>query len=285
MLFGLALVFNVNFSSAAAVNHTTNNNIQANSMENVGVNISASNLPKVSTTNKKNPTVNSITKPKYNSTMAAGALVKVNGLTLTQMKDGLSRAQTFFNKNKRLPSFINFGTRKIPIATFKKNLATQGLKINITIVSTTKTTTNTTVTKPNTSSVTALAASLKAGSTSQYNTAVKIFNWVRDNITYSFYYNTKYGANGTLTQRTGNCVDTSHLLVALSRSAGITARYIHGTCQFSSGTWYGHVWTQLYINGKWMNADAISYRNSFGVINNWNTATYKLNGIYTTLPF
>src|SRR5664280_2323375 len=144
--------------------------------------------------------------------------------------------------------------------------------------------TNTTVTKPNTSSVTALAASLKAGSTSQYNTAVKIFNWVRDNITYSFYYNTKYGANGTLTHRTGNCVDTSHLLVALSRSAGITARYIHGTCQFSSGTWYGHVWTQLYVNGKWITADATSYRNSLGVIKNWNTATYKLNGIYTTLP-
>ena len=253
-------------------------------MENVGVNISASNLPKVST-NKKNPPVISTTKPKYNSTMAAGALVKVNGLTLTQMKDGLSRAQTFFNKNKRLPSFINFGTRKIPIATFKKNLATQGLKINITISSTTKTTTNTTVTKPNTSSVTALAASLKAGSTSQYNTAVKIFNWVRDNITYSFYYNTKYGANGTLTQRTGNCVDTSHLLVALSRSAGITARYIHGTCQFSSGTWYGHVWTQLYVNGKWNTADATSNRNSLGVIKNWNTTTYKLNGIYTNLPF
>ena len=172
---------------------------------------------------------------------------------------------------------VSYGTRKIAIATFQKNIATQGLKINTVNVNP----------KPviDTSSVAALAKSLTAGSTSTYNSAVALFNWVRNNISYSFYYNTKYGASGTLKYRTGNCCDYSNLLVALARNAGITARYVHGTCQFSSGTWYGHVWTQLYVNGKWYNADAISTRNTFGVINNWNTATYKLNGYYTSLPF
>ena len=113
---------------------------------------------------------------------------------------------------------------------------------------------------------------------------MNLFNWVRDNIGYSFYYNTKYGAAGTLTHMTGNCCDTANLLVALARADGITARYVHGYCDFSSG-WYGHVWAQLYVNGKWYTADATSYSNSLGVIKNWNTATYTLYGVYNTLPF
>jgi len=202
--------------------------------------------------------------------------IKVNGLTVAQLKDGVSRVQAFYDKNGRLPNYVSFGTRQISIATFKQNIATQGLTINTNSVA--KTT-------PDTSSVAALAKSLIAGSTSTYNSAVSIFNWVRDNISYSFYYNTKYGAAGTLKYMTGNCCDTSNLLVALARDAGITARYVHGTCQFTSGTWYGHVWAQLYVNGKWYTADAISYSNSLGVVKNWNTATYTLNGIYNTLPF
>ena len=101
----------------------------------------------------------------------------------------------------------------------------------------------------------ALATSITKGSTTDYGKAVRIFNWVRDHISYSFYYNTKYGALGTLNKRSANCVDTAHLLIALERAAGIPARYNHGTCRFTSGTWYGHVWAQVYVNGKWYNAD------------------------------
>lgn len=122
-----------------------------------------------------------------------------------------------------------------------------------------------------------------AGATTTYAKAVAIFNWVRDNIGYSFYYNTKYGAVGTLKAKTGNCVDTSHLLIALERAAGIPARYVHGYCKFSSGSWYGHVWAEIYVGGKWYSADAISYRNSFGVIKNWNTATATIYGRYASL--
>jgi len=328
LLFSLALVFNVNFSSAAAVNQT-NMNISANSVENTGVNVSAPNYT-IGNTNSNSDTnlaANSKNNTKINNTMAAGEPVlvnnltltqlkdgvsrvqtfydtygrlpnyvtygtrqitmstflkniatqglkiyttKINGLTYTQLKDGLSRAQTFYNNNGRLPSYVTYGTRTISITTFQQNLATVGLKISTPVI---------------TSSISALANSLTFKETSTYDKAVKIFNWVRDNINYSFYYNTQYGAARTLALRTGNCCDTSNLLVALAREIGITARYVHGTCQFTSGTWYGHVWAQLYIGGKWYNADAISYSNSLGIINNWNTSTYKLNGIYTTLPF
>lgn len=131
----------------------------------------------------------------------------------------------------------------------------------------------------------ALAASITKGSTTDYSKASKIFNWVRDHISYSFYYNTKKGALGTLNSRSANCADTAHLVVALERAAGIPARYNHGTCKFSSGNWYGHVWAQVYVNGKWYYADGTSYRNSFGVIKNWNTKTFTLHGIYAALPF
>ncbi|MCE7698085.1 MAG: transglutaminase family protein, partial [Methanobacterium paludis] len=114
--------------------------------------------------------------------------------------------------------------------------------------------------------------------------AVAIFNWVRDNIGYSYYYNTKYGAVKTLNAKTGNCCDTTHLLIALERAAGIPAYYVNGNCDFS-GTWYGHVWAKVYVDGVWYTADAISSRNTFGVVNNWNTATVTIKGTYAELPF
>ena len=97
----------------------------------------------------------------------------------------------------------------------------------------------------------ALTSLLTSGVSSTYDKGVKIFNWVRDNLSYSFYYNTEYGAVNTYLNKEGNCVDHSHLLIALARAAKIPARYMHGTCTFTSGNVYGHVWAQLYINGKW----------------------------------
>ncbi len=137
----------------------------------------------------------------------------------------------------------------------------------------------------NDTSIKALAASLIVGKTSVYDRAAAIFNWVRDNLGYSFYYNTKYGAAGTLSMKTGNCVDTAHLVVALERAAGIPARYEHLYAQFTSGSWYGHVIAQIYVNGQWYRADGTSYSNAFGVIKSWNTATATYYGTYASLPF
>ena len=334
-------ISNATSNTQSATNNSTSN--QAENNTNTVTSTVNSTTPAASTVNSTTPaasTVNSTTPaasttnstPAVNNTLAAGTPALVNGLTEAQLKDGLARAQAFFNTNLRLPNYVTYGTRHIAITTFEQNLATDGLKINTTIVNgltvaelqnglaraqaffntngrlpsyvtfgtrhvaiatfeqnlatqglkinTTKT--PTTVVKPNTSSVAALAASLK-GSTS-YNTAVNLFDWVRDNINYAFYYDTKYGAAGTLARLSGNCCDTANLLVALARDDGIPAEYVHGYCDFSSG-WYGHVWAQLYVNGKWYVADATSYSNSLGVVKNWNTETYTLEGIYTTLPF
>jgi transglutaminase-like putative cysteine protease len=117
------------------------------------------------------------------------------------------------------------------------------------------------------------------------NKAKAIFNYVRDTLSYSFYYDTKYGATGTLKHKKGNCVDHSHLLVSMYRTAGFKARYVHGTCKFNSGGVYGHVWTQVLIGKHWVCADATGYANQLGKINNWNTKSYKIHGKYASLPF
>nr|WP_319373046.1 pseudomurein-binding repeat-containing protein [uncultured Methanobacterium sp.] len=130
-----------------------------------------------------------------------------------------------------------------------------------------------------------ISLSRNVASGSDYDKATKVFNWVRDKISYSFYYNTKHGALGTLNQRKGNCCDQTHLLIALCRATGLPAKYVNGECTFKSGNRYGHVWAHVYVSNKWYTADAISSSNSFGVINNWNTATASINGYYRELPF
>ena len=130
-----------------------------------------------------------------------------------------------------------------------------------------------------------LASNITKGAATKYEKAVRIYNWVRDNLDYSFYYNTKYGAVKTLKNKEGNCVDLSHLIVALSRAAGIPARYVHVTAKFASGPVCGHVFVQVYINGKWYNLDASNNINEFNLINNWYKATATIKGVYTSLPF
>jgi len=201
---------------------------------------------------------------------ASSSLGKIPYETLIYM---FSKVVNYYGTNSNLPNYVsvdstvaNPGSYSIP-SELQQYL---------------QTTNNCQVTN---SQIQSLAKSITSGKTSVYDKAVAIFNWVRDNIGYSFYYNTKYGAVGVLSSKTANCVDTAHLLIALERAAGIPARYEHVYAKFSSGNWYGHVIAQVWINGKWYNADATSSSNTFGAINNWNTATATYYGTYATLPF
>ena len=135
------------------------------------------------------------------------------------------------------------------------------------------------------SKIKSLVNSLTSGLTTDHAKALAIYNYVRDKISYSFYYDTRHGAVGTLDAKSGNCVDQSHLLVAMFRTAGLPARYVHGTCTFSSGSTYGHVWTQVLIGNTWTVADPTSTRNSLGTIVNWNTKTFSLKTITREILF
>ncbi|WP_407411945.1 transglutaminase domain-containing protein [Methanobrevibacter sp.] len=136
----------------------------------------------------------------------------------------------------------------------------------------------------NNAKIKALVKSLTSGLTNEIDKAKALFNYVRDNIWYDYYYDSHKGAVGTLTSGSANCVDQAHLLIAMYRTAGFNARYVHGTCKFSDG-WYGHVWTQVLIGNTWIVGDPIGYDNSLGKIKNWNANTYSLKNRYVSLPF
>ncbi|HOQ19940.1 MAG TPA: pseudomurein-binding repeat-containing protein [Methanothermobacter sp.] len=198
------------------------------------------------------------------------ATTSIGSISYPNMVYAMSRILTFYKENYRLPKTVTI-----------KMVYNQNQNTNNELSQYLVATANCQVNDP---SIQALASQLTRGLTSEWDKAKAIFNWVRDNIDYNFYYNTRYGAVGTLKYRTANCCDHAHLVVALARAAGLPARYVHGICTFSSGT-YGHVWAQIYIGGTWYDADATSIRNSLGVINNWNTATGTILGTYASLPF
>ena len=131
-----------------------------------------------------------------------------------------------------------------------------------------------------------LAKSLTKNCKNNLQKAKKIFNWVRDNVAYEKYPNTRKGAAEVLVSKKGNCVDQAHLTVALARSAGIPARYVNGNnCKFTTGYTSGHVWTELLIEDTWVVSDTTSIKNSFGVVKNWNIKNYKLLGKYGSISF
>ena len=131
-----------------------------------------------------------------------------------------------------------------------------------------------------------LGKSLTKNCKNNLQKAKKIFNWVRDNIAYEKYPNTRKGAAKLLVSKKGNCVDQAHLTVALARSAGIPARYVNANnCKFSTGYTSGHVWAEFLIEDTWVAGDTTSCRNSFGVVKNWNIKNYKLLGKYSSISF
>ena len=137
-----------------------------------------------------------------------------------------------------------------------------------------------------TSAISELAKKLTKGLSSTDAKALAIYNYVRDQIDYSYYADSRYGAAGTLSNGAGNCVDQASLVVALCRASGIHAKYAHAQgCTFSSGLVTGHVWAQILVNGVWYSADATSHRNSLGNIQNWNTNSYYSLNKYAAVPF
>ena len=116
-----------------------------------------------------------------------------------------------------------------------------------------------------------------------YDRAKAIFEYARDEWEWLNYNNTSKGAVGTIQDKGGNCCDLTHAIVAMSRAAGIPARYRHAQCQYASGV-IGHVIAEIYVDGVWYPADASNNENTFGNHEAWShMATF--NGRYNELPF
>ena len=204
----------------------------------------------------------------------------VGKIIYSELVDSSARILDFYRTNNRLPSYVT-----ISYATSSSSQSGTGLNEKNTITDLSQYLKATTHCEVDNAAIVKIVNSVTKGLTSTSAKAKAIFNYVRDTLSYSFYYNTKYGAVGALNAKSGNCVDHSHLLVAMFRTADIPARYVQGTCKFTSGSTYGHVWVQVLIDGKWTIADATSSKNSLGSVANWNTKSFTLKGIYSSLSF
>lgn len=119
--------------------------------------------------------------------------------------------------------------------------------------------------------VVAALAKCTEGCTTDMEKAMAIFAYVRDDMEWINYANTRYGAVSTISNLEGNCCDLSHANIALARAAGIPARYVHAVCHYvASGSDIGHVFAQVYVDGTWYICDASNNINTFGNHEAWS---------------
>ena len=129
---GFALILNMNFSSAATVNQTnsTVNSVSAPTTGNLTV---ASTIKATAnTTTATSTTAKTVTNTTVKTTTVKAAVAVaplVDGLTIAQVKDGLTRTQSFVIANGRLPTYVSYGSKHIPIAQFEQILKAEGLKL------------------------------------------------------------------------------------------------------------------------------------------------------------
>jgi glutamine amidotransferase-like uncharacterized protein len=71
----------------------------------------------------------SITDLDGKSMASFSTAFQVSSISLAQMKDGLARAQAFYNTNHRLPNYVTIGTFKMPIGQFLEIIGAYGLKL------------------------------------------------------------------------------------------------------------------------------------------------------------
>lgn len=127
--------------------------------------------------------------------------------------------------------------------------------------------------------------SIIAGKTTDMEKAKALFIHSLDEWEWVNYSNTSRGAVKTIQQKGGNCCDLSHALVAMSRAAGLPARYRHAQCRYkSSGSIIGHVMAEIYVDGKWYLCDPSSSGTTFGNHEAWSVME-TFNGYYEALPF
>ena len=207
----------------------------------------------------------------------------VGTVTFDGLVYAFARVVAFYGNNQQLPAYVAIKSIDSDSSQFVINRvnvkATESELANIDKYL--QATANCQVDDP---TIVALAQKLTAGLSTPTQKASAILDYVIDNIAYAGYYDTTRGAKKTLTDKRGNCCDQAHLVIALFRAADLPARYVHGTCTFSSGP-IGHVWAQVLIDGTWVVADPVSSRNSLGVVNNWNINTFTLKNYYISLPF
>ena len=103
---------------------------------------------------------------------------------------------------------------------------------------------------------------------------IKIYEWVKNNITYEPTYGSIKGAKLTLWEKSGNAFDIASLLIALLRAAGYPARYVYGSIDVQGE--YARNW----LGGVETNAIAANVAASGGIPAEYNAAVVELEHVW-----
>lgn len=179
-------------------------------------------------------------------------------LTKTQYVDVATRALNWLNdKNNgyKAPNYITFNTGKISV-----RLANYGFSKIIVYYDSHKAMPRTcwfanAVFYTNASQAGNLVSKLQNISKTVIKTYKDVYNIFVKYFYYDFYYDDKQTQSQTISKKKGNCVDLNQVMYHTLKEMGYTVRIVRGLIQCSDGQ-YGHVWTQIKINGSWVNIDA-----------------------------
>lgn len=107
-----------------------------------------------------------------------------------------------------------------------------------------------------------LAKEIVAGAKTQREAAIRINNWLAQNIEYDWaayrdgsYINKDYSALATIESRVAVCQGFANLFAALARASGIKAKVVSGL-GVTNGGGAPHAWNHVLIDGQWLNIDA-----------------------------
>lgn len=106
---------------------------------------------------------------------------------------------------------------------------------------------------PADTAVVELAAKLSAGETDSVKIIKNILKWIDENIETDFIAET-LSAPEVLKKKRGKCSENAILFAALARSLGIPAKISLGVMN-AGGRWMGHMWNEVYLDGKWTAVD------------------------------
>ena len=112
----------------------------------------------------------------------------------------------------------------------------------------------------------ALAAQLAAGRETACLQARAFYDYIGDHLVYS-YNGRDWGAQAALGPMGADCTEYASLMIALSRAAGIPARYLAGLSYFPEGSEAAarteHAWAEIYLPGAgWAPMDPTLGRSS-----------------------
>jgi len=98
------------------------------------------------------------------------------------------------------------------------------------------------------------AARVAGGVGDPYEKAIRLKNWVADNMIFDLGI-VSPPATEVIRNRRGTCVGYAMLLTALARAAGLPSRFLMGYV-YLNGIWGGHAWSEIFIRDRWLPFDA-----------------------------